>query len=100
VIYAGSASKILAPGLRLGWLVVPEALVAPVTAAKQAADMGSAALDQLALADVIERGEPRHHHLRRMRPIYRGRRDACWPPSTGTCPRLRPTEASRAPRHA
>ena len=37
--------------------------------------MGSPALDQLAFADVLERGEL-DHHLRRMRPIYRGRRDA------------------------
>jgi GntR family transcriptional regulator/MocR family aminotransferase len=93
VIYAGSASKILAPGLRLGWLVVPEALVAPITAVKQAADMGSAALDQLALADVIERGEL-DHHLRRMRPIYRGRRDALLAALARHVPELRPTGAS------
>jgi GntR family transcriptional regulator / MocR family aminotransferase len=74
VVYAGSASKILAPGLRLGWLVVPERLVDPIEAAKQAADMGSAALDQLAFADVLSRGDL-DHHLRRMRPIYRRRRD-------------------------
>ena len=93
VIYAGSASKILAPGLRLGWLVAPEALVAPITAAKQAADMGSAALDQLALADVIERGEL-DHHLRRLRPIYRGRRDALLAALSRHLPELRPTGAS------
>ena len=58
------------PGLRLGWLVAPPRLVEPITAAKQAADMGSAAFDQLALADFIERGEL-DRHLRRMRPIYR-----------------------------
>ena len=75
VIYAGSASKILAPGLRLGWLISPPSMTEALIAAKQAADMGSAALDQLAFADVLERGEL-DHHLRRMRPIYRGRRDA------------------------
>ena len=75
VVYAGSASKILAPGLRLGWLVAPPKLVEAIVAAKQAVDMGSAAIDQLAFADVLARGEL-DHHLRRMRPIYRGRRDA------------------------
>ena len=74
VIYAGTASKMLAPGLRLGWLVSPPHLTDRLIEAKQAADMGSAALDQLAFADILERGEL-DHHLRRMRTIYRGRRD-------------------------
>jgi GntR family transcriptional regulator/MocR family aminotransferase len=93
VVYAGSASKILAPGLRLGWLVVPEWLVQPIASAKFAADMGSAALDQLAFADVIERGEL-DHHLRRMRPIYRSRRDAILAALARHLPDLRPTGAS------
>jgi GntR family transcriptional regulator/MocR family aminotransferase len=93
VVYAGSASKILAPGLRLGWLVVPESLVEPIARAKYAADMGSAALDQLAFADVIERGEL-DHHLRRMRPIYRRRRDALLAALARYLPDLRPTGAS------
>jgi GntR family transcriptional regulator/MocR family aminotransferase len=74
VVHAGSASKILAPGLRLGWLVTPPHLTETIVALKQAADMGSAAIDQLAFADVLERGEL-DRHLRRMRPIYRRRRD-------------------------
>ena len=93
VVYAGSASKILAPGLRLGWLVVPDALVEPIAIAKVAADMGSAALDQLAFAEVLERGEL-DHHLRRMRPIYRGRRDALLAALARHLPALRPTGAS------
>src|SRR6266700_1700670 len=75
VVYAGSASKTLAPGLRLGWFVLPEHLAEPMAAAKIAADRGSPALEQLALADLITRGEF-DRHLRRMRPIYRRRRDA------------------------
>jgi len=75
VVYAGSASKTLAPGLRLGWLVVPRHLVDDVAAAKILADRGSPVLDQLAFADFLARGEF-DRHLRRMRPVYRRRRDA------------------------
>jgi GntR family transcriptional regulator/MocR family aminotransferase len=75
VVYAGTASKTLAPGLRLGWLVVPGHLVDDLAAAKVAVDRGSPVLDQLAFADFLSHGEF-DRHLRRMRPIYRRRRDA------------------------
>jgi GntR family transcriptional regulator / MocR family aminotransferase len=75
VVYAGSASKTLAPGLRLGWFVLPGQLTEPMVAAKIAADRGSPALEQMALADFVTRGEF-DRHLRRMRPVYRRRRDA------------------------
>ena len=74
-VYAGTASKTLAPGLRLGWLAAPRRLVEPIAAAKMAADHGSSGFEQLALADFIESGEL-DRHLRRVRPIYRRRRDA------------------------
>ncbi|TMR14359.1 PLP-dependent aminotransferase family protein [Nonomuraea turkmeniaca] len=75
VVYCGTASKTLAPGLRLGWLVVPPQLVGDVAAAKVLADRGSPVLDQLTFADFLARGEF-DRHLRRMRPVYRRRRDA------------------------
>ena len=75
VVYAGSASKTLAPGLRLGWFVLPGHLTEPMAAAKIAADRGSPALEQAALANFISRGEF-DRHLRRMRLVYRRRRDA------------------------
>ena len=75
VVYVGSASKVLSPALRLGWLVVPPDLVADVTRAKRQADNGSATPEQLALAEFIESGAF-DSHLRRTRQIYRRRRDA------------------------
>jgi GntR family transcriptional regulator/MocR family aminotransferase len=75
VAYAGTASKTLAPGFRLGWLILPGELVEPFAQAKLLADRGSPILDQLTFADFLSRGEF-DRHLRRMRPIYRSRRDA------------------------
>lgn len=72
--YLGSASKMLAPALRLGWAALPADLVADV-ALHSAAGGGGPMLDQLALADFIDRGEL-DRHLRRMRPVYRARRAA------------------------
>ena len=75
VVYMGSASKTLAPALRLAWSVLPRDLAGAVRSEKMLDDMGSPTLDQLALADFLERGEL-DRHLRRMRPRYRARRAA------------------------
>ncbi|MBI5105057.1 MAG: PLP-dependent aminotransferase family protein [Solirubrobacterales bacterium] len=74
VAYLGSASKTLAPALRLGWAVVPDALLEAAERHKMLSDSGSPMLDQLALAAFVERGEL-DRHLRRMRQRYRRRRD-------------------------
>jgi GntR family transcriptional regulator/MocR family aminotransferase len=75
VVYAGSASKTLAPALRLGWLVVPPSLLEAVAHEKLLADRGTAGIEQHAFADFLNRGEL-DRHLRRMRARYRRRRDA------------------------
>ncbi len=85
VIYAGSASKTLAPALRIGWLVVPASLVHAVTHEKLLADRGTPRIEQHAFADFLTRGEL-DRHLRRMRARYRSRRDALVDALTETLP--------------
>jgi GntR family transcriptional regulator/MocR family aminotransferase len=75
VIYAGSASKTLAPALRLGWLVVPPALHEAIDREKRLADWGGPRIDQHAFARFLARGDF-DRHLRRMRSHYSERRDA------------------------
>ena len=74
VIYGGTASKTLSPALRLGWLAVPEQLLAELVRAKFQDDIATEALGQRALARLIEAGDLARH-LRRVRPIYRRRRE-------------------------
>jgi GntR family transcriptional regulator / MocR family aminotransferase len=74
VIYAGTASKSLVPGLRLGWLALPEHLAAEVAAAKRTAGRLSSSLDQLTLAELISSGGY-DRQVRRARLAYRRRRD-------------------------
>ncbi|MFE9478007.1 PLP-dependent aminotransferase family protein [Streptomyces spororaveus] len=74
VVYLGTASKSLAPGLRMGWMVVPPALLEEVLAAKGPTEWASGALDQLTLAEFIASGAY-DRHVRGMRLRYRRRRD-------------------------
>jgi GntR family transcriptional regulator/MocR family aminotransferase len=74
IVYAGSASKTLAPALRLGWLVVPPWMLTAVADEKDLADCGTAGIEQQAFAGFLSRGEL-DRHLRRMRTRYRRRRD-------------------------
>ncbi|NUR65017.1 MAG: PLP-dependent aminotransferase family protein [Streptomyces sp.] len=74
VVYLGTASKSLAPGLRLAWMVLPPSLAAETAAAKGKVDTSSA-LDQLTLAEFITSGAY-DRHVRASRLRYRRRRDA------------------------
>ena len=75
VVYLGSASKTVSPALRLGWAAAPPALSAALEREKRLDDMGSGLLEQLAFARFADRGDFARY-LRRVRPIYRARRDA------------------------
>lgn len=93
VAYAGTASKTLAPGLRLGWLILPSWLVEPMAQAKLMDDRGSPVFDQLAFADFVARGEF-DRHLRRMRPRYRALRDTLVERLAARLPELEPVGIS------
>lgn len=75
VVYGGSASKSLAPAMRLAWMALPERVVPAVAALQHLRGGMPAPLLQLAFADLIERGDL-DRHLRRSRRLYRARRDA------------------------
>jgi GntR family transcriptional regulator / MocR family aminotransferase len=74
VVYFGTVSKSLAPGLRLAWMVLPDRLVPEIVAAKGYLDWVSSALEQLTLAEFIASGAY-DRHVRVMRLRYRRRRD-------------------------
>jgi GntR family transcriptional regulator / MocR family aminotransferase len=74
VAYIGTISKTLAPAFRLGWLVAPGSLIEEAGSMKQLMDAHSPRVDQLALAELIARGDW-DRHIRRVRGVYRARRD-------------------------
>ena len=75
VFLLGTASKALAPAVRLGWVHAPAPLASAVAAEKEMSDRGSCMLDQLALATLLTTGRF-DRHLRRMRTVYAARRTA------------------------
>jgi len=74
-IYLGSFSKVLAPGLRLGYLVAPPAIAHKLVLAKQAADLHSPSFNQRLVAEVMRDGFL-DRHVPTIRALYRAQRDA------------------------
>ena len=74
VIYSGTLSKSLAPGLRLGWLVLPAPLVGPIATSRMLIDHSTSVPVQATFAEFLANGDL-DRHLRRMRRVYRERRD-------------------------
>lgn len=69
----GTASKILAPGLRVGWATVPSWLRGPLVRAKQSVDLHTSTLDQMVVAELLADDAFMVDHLDRVRATYRGR---------------------------
>ena len=93
VVYGGTTSKTLAPGLRLGWLVLPAGLAEAVIALRRADDLHTPAPDQIAFAELLESGAY-ERHVRRMRARYRGRRDRVVTLLAERAPGIRPVGIS------
>lgn len=79
VVLVGSLSKLLAPGLRIGWIVAPDALADRLRALRQRTDLGGSVVIQLAVAELISSGAL-DRHLRLARAEYARRRTdlAAW----------------------
>jgi len=74
-VTVSSLSKVLAPGLRIGFLRAPEALLGPLTVAKQAADLHTSTVDQHAARICLQTGDL-DEHIERICDEYHRRRDA------------------------
>jgi 2-aminoadipate transaminase len=75
VLYAGSFSKVGAPGMRLGWLRAPASIMRTLVIVKQAADLHTSTIDQAAAASYLKANDL-DEHVRRLCAAYRERRDA------------------------
>jgi 2-aminoadipate transaminase len=74
VIYLSTFSKLLAPGIRLAWVIAPEEVIRKLIQAKQAADLNTAAFNQMTAYQVSKDGFL-DEHVKHIRAVYRERRD-------------------------
>jgi 2-aminoadipate transaminase len=75
VLYLSTFSKTLSPGIRLGWIVAPNKIIAKLVQAKQGSDLHTSTFIQMVANDICQRGILRSH-VKTIRDVYRERRDA------------------------
>jgi 2-aminoadipate transaminase len=105
-IYLSTFSKTLAPGIRLAWIVAPKPIISRLVQAKQGADLHTGTFVQMVANDICQRGILRQH-VKRLRKVYRQRRDTMlealeehWPPgSSWTHPQGGLFLWARVPQH-
>jgi GntR family transcriptional regulator / MocR family aminotransferase len=93
VVYGGTVSKVLSPALRLGWIVAPPRLAGDIIRVRLLEDFAAETLGQLTLARFISSGAFARH-LRRVRPVYRARRDCLLAALGSYLPEIRPSGAA------
>ena len=96
VVYLSGFSKVVAPGLRVGYLVAPGWLTRPLVLAKQAADLAAPSLGQRIVTRLLERDGWLDHHVAALCDLYHSRADALMDACPGTSPRA--VGAARARR--
>jgi DNA-binding transcriptional MocR family regulator len=74
VLYSGTFSKTVVPGLRLGWIVAPKPVIRRLVLIKQASDLHTATLSQMVMHEVVSEVLPQH--VTPIKAAYRARRDA------------------------
>jgi 2-aminoadipate transaminase len=75
VVYVGTLSKIISPGIRIGWVLAPAPIIERIAALKQSADLCSPSLSQVFAEQYIRQGLW-EKNLENLKPIYRSRRNA------------------------
>ncbi len=88
VVYVGTTSKTLAPGVRLGWLAVPDRLLDVIVDGKHRADGQTGTIGQITMTELLQTGAY-DRHIRRMRLHYRRRRDTLLRELARGAPRVR-----------